>query len=52
MAIKVTNREVDVETEILERLSEFGLSIDFGDEEKENSEKENKEDKNKKEANE
>ncbi len=29
MAIKVTKNEVDVETEIMQKLSEVGLSIDF-----------------------
>ena len=29
MAIKVTKNESDVETEIMQKLSEFGLSIDF-----------------------
>ena len=48
MAIKVTNKEIDVETEIMERLSEFGLSIDFGDEESNTSKEEKKNDKNKK----
>ena len=52
MAIKVTNREVDVETEIMQKLSEYGLSIDFGSDEEDKEEKENKENKNKKEANE
>ena len=47
MAIKVTNREVDVETEIMQRLSEFGLSIDFDPDENESSEEENKDTKNK-----
>ena len=38
MAIKVTNREVDVETEILQKLSEFGLSIDFDSDDSETEE--------------
>ena len=45
MAIKVTKNESDVETEIMQKLSELGLSIDFNpdndtstEEEKENTE--------------
>ena len=51
MAIKVTKNEVDVETEIMNKLSEFGLSIEFDPEEDNDDSKENKDDKNKKEAN-
>ena len=45
MAIKVTKNEVDVETEIMQKLSEFGLSIDFDpvDEDSTKEEKENTE---------
>ena len=42
MAIKVTKNEVDVETEIMQKLSEFGLSIDFDPDEEETSKEENK----------
>lgn len=51
MAIKVTKNEVDVETEIMNKLSEFGLSIEFDPEEDNEDSKENKDDKNQKEAN-
>ena len=51
MAIKVTKNEIDVETEIMNRLSEFGLSIEFDPEEENDDSKEKDNDKNKKEAN-
>jgi hypothetical protein len=38
MAIKVTKNEVDVETEIMQKLSEFGLSIDFNPDDSSDSE--------------
>ena len=38
MAIKVTKNEVDVETEIMQKLSEFGLSIDFDPDEEDTTE--------------
>jgi hypothetical protein len=49
MAIKVTNNEVDIETEIMQKLNEFGLSIDFDPDEEDTSKeekdiKENKDD--------
>ena len=40
MAIKVTKNEVDVETEIMQKLSEFGLSIDFDPDEEDTSKEE------------
>ena len=51
MAIKVNKKEVDVETEIMNKLSEYGLSIDFGDDDTEEKETENKNEENEKEAN-
>ena len=42
MAIKVTKNEVDVETEIMQKLSEFGLSIDLDPDEEDTSKEENK----------
>lgn len=29
MAIKVTKNEIDIESEIMQKLSEYGLSIEF-----------------------
>ena len=42
MAIKVTKNEVDVETEIMQRLNEYGLEIDFDDDSEENDKDSNK----------
>ena len=51
MAIKVTNKEVDVETEIMQKLSEIGLTIDFNpDDEDDDSKKEKTEKEKKKEG--
>lgn len=48
MAIKVTNKEVDVETEIMQKLSEIGLTIDFNPDDEDDDSKEEKNEKEKK----
>ncbi len=48
MAIKVTNKEVDVETEIMQKLSEIGLTIDFNPDDEDDDSKEEKTEKEKK----
>ncbi|MBQ7240544.1 MAG: hypothetical protein IJS56_03795 [Bacilli bacterium] len=42
MAIKVTNKEVDVENEIMQKLSEIGLTIDFNPDDEDDDSKEEK----------